>query len=597
MIATGTPIRVLLVEDNPGDAKIIAEIFRDLDHPFRLKTAGTLADGGRAFTEEKADIVLLDLNLPDSFGPATLTKAEALFAGRPIIVLTGFYEEQLGLDLIKKGAQDYLVKGKITGDWLAYSIQYSIERDRIEQKLKARETRLRDILEKSPDGFVVTDKNGTVLFTNHGAELIYGRERSELLQQPLGFEAYTEKTVETRLTRADGRELPLEIRAVEIPWGAENCRLVIMRDLTAVRALETSRDEFISMVSHELRSPLTVIKESLQLVYDGVLGGVTEKQKEMIKIGLENTGRLNNLVDELLDITKMEAGVMPLEITCSDTGALLRGTAVEYSHIAGDAGIKIETVTPDTALETYFDLEKIREVLVNLVSNAIKFTPRGGSIKLSLGRVEDEAVISVEDSGPGIAPDELPRLFNKFAQAGRGRPAGIKGTGLGLAISKGIVEMHHGRIWAESEPGKGCRFSFTLPLQSFEGAAQDLVRREIDRSAARKSKFCSLTLALPGGNGGPAPDTADRVADFLRESLRSSRGMIRRPCGEFTLLLHDTDAGEACKACSYIEKNLPGLAGDWTGGRPQKSFILSYPEDFNDEASFIKKLGEARTEQ
>ena len=593
-------LNVLVVEDNPYDAKIITELFRDIKSGagFSLTFADTLEKAGAAAAAgPPPDILLLDLNLPDSYGPDTLGKAAKLLPDLPIIVMTGFYEEHLGLDLIKKGAQDYLVKGKITGDWLAYSIKYSVERARIERKLKQREKRLEDILEKSPDGVMVARKDGRVLFANHGAELIFGRRREELLRHPFSLETDPEKTIETELRRLDGRKIPLEIRAVETTWDAEPCRLVLLRDLTPVRALQRSRDEFISMISHELRSPLSVVKESLDLVSDGSVGEVTERQREILNIGIENSVRLNRMIDALLDITKIEAGVMPLDICKTDLGMLLQETGRDYARQAADRLVRLALDLPKAPMFTYCDREKVREVLVNLVTNALKFTPEAGAVTLSLRPWEGEALLCVEDTGPGIAPEDIPKLFNKFSQVGGRRPPGAKGTGLGLAISRGIVEMHGGRIWAESGEGSGAKFFVLLPVLPFEAALKAVVRRAIEHSSARNRSFCVISVNFSAGvlAGGPrAQDLGARAERFLKSNMRNSHAILKREDGEFTLLVPDADPREGCRACSYIEKGLADLAGLSQSVTAGLTSMLSFPGDFRDEETCLKKLAEGR---
>ncbi|HAT72707.1 MAG TPA: hypothetical protein DCS63_07815 [Elusimicrobia bacterium] len=593
-------INVLVVEDNPFDAKIITELFRDIKNGavFRLSFADTLEKAGAAARGPvPPDILLLDLNLPDSYGPETLTRAAGLFSDLPIIVMTGFYEEHLGVELIKKGAQDYLVKGKITGDWLAYSIKYSVERAKIERKLKQREERLETILEKSPDGMMVARRDGRLLFVNHGAETILGRRREELLKHPLSLEADPEKTVQTELRRLDGKKIPLEVRTVEIVWDAEPSRLVILRDLSPVRTLESSRDEFISMISHELRAPLTVVKESLDLVYDGVVGEVTDRQKEILKIGIDNSLRLNRLIDALLDITKLEAGVMPLDIAKADLNQLLEETGKDYRNLAAERKIRLVKDLPKSPIFTYCDREKVREVIVNLVSNALKFTPENGKITLSLRPWEGEALICVEDTGPGIEAEDLPRLFNKFSQLGGRRPAGAKGTGLGLAICKGIMELHGGRIWAESTPGKGSKFYLILPMQPFDAALKGVVRREIAMATARNRDFCVIDINFAGRALGAHPRKAElcaRAEAFLKSNMRNSHAILKREEGDFTLVIANADPREGCRACTYVEKGLADLAGLAPTLTSDLTIMLSYPGDFRDEETFIKKMAAAR---
>ncbi len=596
MAEYGAPIQVLVIEDNPYDVKLITEFFHDIkDGNFPLSFAQTLGEAAAFRGPGKADVILLDLNLPDSSGPATLGRAAALFPDLPIIVMTGYYEEGLGLNLIKKGAQDYLVKGKITGDWISYSIRYSIERAKIERRIKNKNSRLRDILEKSPDGFLITRKDGRVLFANHGAETILGRGREELLKRPLTLESDTEKIIETELRRLDGRKIPIEIRAVNIEWNAEACRMVILRDLSAVQTLERHRDEFISRVSHELRSPLTVVKESLSLVFDGVVGEVSERQKEILNIGLQNASRLNRLIDALLDITKIEAGLMPMEISKTDLGALLSVTAAEYACLAVKRGIAIAKELPPAPLAAYLDGERIREVIVNLVSNAIKFTPESGLITLSLRPWEGEALICVENSGPGIDEENIPLLFNKFAQLGGNRQPGTKGTGLGLAISKGIIEMHGGKIWVESQPGKGCKFYILLPVRDHPAALKYVIRREIETGGSRKKGFCVITLALHEKllkDNPAAKELLEKTEAFIHEKMRAAHAMVKNGEGDFTFLLSSVSPQEGCRACTFLDKNISGFAG--LEPAADLTFMLAFPGDFTDAGEYLEKLAAAR---
>ncbi len=593
------PIKVLIVEDNVYDAKLVEELIHGIENGgFVLSFAQSLEQAGRAQEKEDPDIVLLDLNLPDSFGPRTLDRAIEIFGNRPIVVMTGIHEERLGVELIKKGAQDYLVKGKITGDWLGYSIKYSIERGRIMHKMRNREGRLRDIMQKIPDGFLVVNREGSVIFVNRGAEQIFGTSREELLNKPFELEADPENAIETDLRRPDGKKVPVEVRASEIPWNSGPCLLVMLRDLSSVRTLERSRDEFISKVSHELRSPLTVVKEALALIYDGTVGETSSQQKEILKMGLDNADRLNRLIDALLDITKIEAGRMPMNIAKADLRELVSATAGEFSYLAASQKITIHSSVPGAPLAGYFDIDKLREVLTNLMSNALKFTPAGGEINIRLKHWDGEALICVEDTGPGLEAADIPLLFNKFSQVGGAPSKVVKGTGLGLAISRGIVEMHQGRIWVESEPGKGCRFFVLLPLVRFEDLLRRIVRGEIELSSGGKRPFFAINIILPPELSGRAPGEPGLAAgmeEFIRTRLRSSHALLKRADGEFTILLSNSGMKECARICAFIENGLAELAGLPPGKAFNFISALSYPEDFRDEDTFMKKMSEARS--
>ena len=583
-----TPVKILLVEDNEYDAKIVADLFGGLHNGFTLSTADTLRKAGDSDAAEAADVVLLDLNLPDSYGPETLTKAKGLFRDRPIIVMTGYYEEQLGVDLIKRGAQDYLVKGKLTRDWLSYSVYYAIERAKIEAKLRLREQNLREIMEKIPDGFLVAAPDGRALFVNPGAALLLGRRAADLLARPLDLPCDPARPVEAELLRPDGKKIPVEVREVPLHWGGENCRLLMLRDLTPVRALERSRSEFISRVSHELRSPLTVVKESLSLVSDGTAGPASDKQREILQMGLENVERLNRLIDALLDIAKIEAGVMPLNLAGADLRALAAAAAADYAYLAAERHVQLGSGLPPEPLRAWCDADKVREVLDNLLSNALKFTPQGGSVTLSLRPWEGQALFCVENTGAGIEPQDLPKLFTKFAQLGR--EAGVKGTGLGLAICRGIAEMHQGKVWAESEPGRSTRFFLLLPALGFDEAARLLVRREIALAGGNRS-FCSITLALPGDLPGlaGADGAAARIEAFLRTRLRSAHAAVKRRDGQYTVLVSDSGAAECARTVAFLEAGIREMGVIPPGARLTTAALV-YPDDFSDEEGFLRRL-------
>ena len=383
----------------------------------------------------------------------------------------------------------------------------------------------------------------------------------------------------------------MEIRAVEINWDNENCRLVVLRDMTTLQLLERTRDELVSRVSHELRSPLTVVKESLELVYDGTVGEATGKQREILKMGLENVARLNRLIDAVMDITKIEAGVMPMYMAQTDLGQTLASTAADYTHQAAERKVQLSAELPPSPIFSWCDQDKLREVLTNLVSNALKFTPPGGQVQLSLRPWEGEALFCVENSGPGIPPEDLPQLFGKFAQLGSGK---AKGTGLGLAISRGLVEMHRGRIWAESEPGKGCKFLVLLPELSFADALSLMVGREITL-AAGKHKFCVLSLTLPRDLPTPPGEASPGAAveTFLRASLRNCHATIRNMGWDYVLLLPNSGLKEYAKVFARLDHGLcelfslpPGKGINYISG-------LFYPEDFTDEQGLAEKIGSA----
>lgn len=222
------------------------------------------------------------------------------------------------------------------------------------------------------------------------------------------------------------------------------------------------RDHFVSMVSHELRNPLTALEGSLQVILDNAVASGMQEQKEMLEIALRSIMRLSRITDDLLAIAKLEAGKTREVKTFFNMNELVKEVVVLFEELAQKRGLQLKMSFPSKAVEVYADRDKIARVFTNLLSNALKFCQKG-FIEISVSESGEEVQCGVADTGRGIAPEALGRVFSKFEQFGRSVDGVEKGTGLGLSICKEIVELHGGKIWVTSELGKGTTFSFTLP--------------------------------------------------------------------------------------------------------------------------------------
>jgi len=229
-----------------------------------------------------------------------------------------------------------------------------------------------------------------------------------------------------------------------------------------LKELDQLKTDFLSTVSHELRTPIAVMRGGVSLCLDGVAGEVTEMQRDILTDTLENVDRLNRLVTDLLDVTKIEAGKVQLRRSTVDLCEIVNKIYKEYMRQAEEKGISLTVELPETPVYTFVDSDKVVQIFNNLVSNAVRYTKKGGNITLAEKEKKEFVECRVSDTGVGIAKENIPRLFLKFEQFGRVEGSEYKGTGLGLVIVKGMVEMHGGRIWVESELGKGTTFRFTL---------------------------------------------------------------------------------------------------------------------------------------
>jgi len=358
-------------------------------------------------------------------------------------------------------------------------------------------TRQRElILESVGDGIYGIDLEGRLTFINQTGAKALGYTAEELTGRDLHdviHHSHSDGTPYTKSTnpilqalrrcesirmrdevfwRQDGTAFPVEYSASPLlEEGQISGMVVAFQDVSERRRLDRMKDEFISTVSHELRTPLTSLRASLGLISSGTLDKRPEKQRQMVEMAIGNCDRLIRLVNDILDFDKVEKGNLPLDRQPVEAIDLLRRAADVAYSAASHARITVRVNA--AAVRVLADEERILQVLNELVSNAIKFSPQETTIRLSAehgqARPEQpaepaEVCFTVEDQGRGIAQEKLERIFDRFQQGDASDSRALGGTGLGLALCRSIVEQHGGRIWAESTPGKGSRFHFTLPV-------------------------------------------------------------------------------------------------------------------------------------
>ncbi len=332
--------------------------------------------------------------------------------------------------------------------------------------------KLAAILEGTADAVVVTDVAGRIALLNRAAEHAFDlsapvsgqpiAEALPALATLFSRAAGSGETVTGELTTADGRVRFCSLSPVPaVGWVA------ILQDITYLKELDRLKSEFVSTVSHDLRSPLTAVRGYADLL--SVLGPLTEEQQDAVERIRRAVEQMNELITDLLDLGKIEAGIEMEMSPCSLVEIVLE--AVEtLSPRAVEKGLNLAVeIGRDTPL-VRGNAGRLRQVVVNLVDNAVKYTPAGGSIRVRLDRDEKEVTFSVSDTGIGIAPEDQKMLFQKFYRIRTPQTDGISGTGLGLAICRSIVEQQGGRIWVRSAPGQGSTFFFSLPIPSEAGS-------------------------------------------------------------------------------------------------------------------------------
>jgi len=354
------PIKsILLVEDNPGDARLLREMFsEDTTYNSRLTHVMCMKDAETYLARHEVDIILVDLGLPDAQGLTAVRRAHATAPSVTLVVLTGLDDESLAAQAMQEGAQDYLIKGQITTRGLLRALRYATERKR----------------------------------------------------------------------------------------------------------LERLKDEFVATVSHELRTPLTSISASLGLLVGQWAGKLPDSAARLLLIAHKNSQRLVRLVSDILDIEKMESGEVVFDMKRVEVCPLVEQTIEANRGFAKGYGVRVRLDPECKPVDVRADPDRLAQIVINLISNAIKFSPPGEEVVVGAETHGEIVRISVRDHGHGIPAEFRPRIFEKFAQADATDARQKGGTGLGLSIVKRIVERLGGEVGFDDAPGGGTIFHVDLPV-------------------------------------------------------------------------------------------------------------------------------------
>jgi signal transduction histidine kinase/GGDEF domain-containing protein len=307
-----------------------------------------------------------------------------------------------------------------------------------------------------------------------------------------------------------------------------------------LRKIDAMKSEFVSIASHELRTPLAAIKNSVQLMLSGKTGEINENQAKFLSMAERNINRLTNILNDLLNLSRIESGKIELKFKDLELRQLIELTASSLRPQADGKSIQIEVEVPEQIPAVYGDPEKIEQILTNLIGNSIKFTPDGGKILITAKFLSPEreggprhtVAVSVKDTGIGIPLEHLESIFEKFHQVEDSLHRSVSGTGLGLAITKGLVEAHQGKIWAESEVEKGSTFTFTLPISA--GERRDphfrfILDKEFQRAQENDSPLTLFLIQVLDERGEIEKILLDKLEEKIKQCLcRNADILLRR---------------------------------------------------------------------
>lgn len=393
----------------------------------------------------------------------------------------------------------------------------------------------------------------------------------------------------------------LEIQA----WGLQKANVGI-KDLykeleiktREVEKLNQVKSDFVSMVSHELRTPLTVTREAISQVLDGVCGEINKEQKQFLFMSIEGIDRLSRLIENLLDISKIEAHKIELKRELIDIVSLAKEVSSSFTSAFQSKGLEIKYNFPKDKIELYVDKDRITQVFMNLISNALKFTP-AGYIEVSIVDKENVVECVVSDTGIGIQEEDLPKVFSKFEQFGREFESAEKGTGLGLAISKGIIELHRGKIWVESKLGQGTKISFTLPKYSPRELFKEYVTNGL-AEAIKEGAFLSIiifevknydTLQEKLGQDKIA-SIMHSLEQLIKTGLRRKADVSIKDTRAILVALPEADKKGAWSTAERLKSSLDDyLSKEGLAKEIEVDFrVASFPEDANTAEELLNKL-------
>ena len=443
-------------------------------------------------TKEAVDIILLDLKMPVMNGEEVLEKSHDQYPDIPVIIITGHGTVDTAVECMKKGAYDFITKPFQIDEFLL-TIKRAAEKKNLEQKarqfqeenirnlydLNLEKTRLKTIINCLANGVMVTNRNHEVVL--HNPALMRLMEISKNIENPIPLKSIIDnKDFMATLKQIQSNEASESefvsqeintgkniLRAISAPaLGPDNSivgSVTVLEDISAFKQLDEMKSDFVNMVAHELRSPLVSIRQQNSVLVEGLAGPLQEKQQNFLEKGMKKIDSLLELINDLLDIAKIEAGKAIQHQVPVNIGQMISDTVSLMEPRAKEQGITL-TYSCHNLKPVMADPKNIEEIFNNLITNAINYSPDGGNVTVSAQGFGEYLEIKVSDTGVGIPPEELPKIFDKFYRVKSPKTRQVMGTGLGLAIVKGVVEAHRGTIDVESVPDKGTTFRILLPV-------------------------------------------------------------------------------------------------------------------------------------
>ncbi len=480
---SAVPPKILVIDDEARIRDACRAVLKEAGYD--VTTAEDGAKGLACIEKTPFDIVLLDLMMPSMSGFEVLAKVRSLHSDTVVIVITGYATVEHSIEAMKSGAFDFIPK-PFTPDHLRVTVSKAIDYMRALRDIADTRSRIRTMIQRLSDGVMCTNQENRVVMVNPAflqmvgytgvvsavgrrcdAVISIARIRQTIAQT---LAASGEDTVERTDEIEHGEDAEGEPRILSVrctPFqdhaGSTMGVITVLHDITTLKKLDRIKSEFVSRVSHEIRGPMNSVLMQLQVILDGLAGKVTDKQQEILARASEKIRNLAQMATELLDLSRIESGLISQEMEKIDLSRLLR-EQIEFQRPRAEAeSIRLELDAPDRLPPMTGHCRNLDEVFSNLIGNAIKYTPKGGRVTVTASSGLESLTVKVADTGIGIAEEDQKRLFQRFYRVRNEQTRYIQGTGLGLSLVKKIVESHKGRVEVESRPGRGTTFSVSFP--------------------------------------------------------------------------------------------------------------------------------------
>jgi len=484
---------VLVVDDEKVVRDGCGRILRP--EGLQVLTAENGQDALEVLDRESTNLILCDLKMPIMGALEVLEAVGRRHPDIPVIIITGHGTVESAVECMKRGAYDFVTK-PFRADHLVLVVRRALEKQALERRarqlqeerarslydLAAEQSRIRTIVSCMADGVLVTTPDLEVVLHNPAATRLLdclpsaspGSVLSDYInEQNLG------KALRSLLANAGGE---VECITQELVAGGKHLRalsalvyglerqvlgtVTVLHDVTSFRELDEMKSNFVRHVSHELRAPLSAIKQQHSVILDGLAGELTGKQKELLNRAQDKIQGLLDMINDLLDLAKMESGHGFLQLVPLNLADILERVISLMRAKAEGQRLLLDLRLPEDLPLVQADARSIEEVFTNLISNGINYSPDGGTVSVSATASGEYLEVRVSDSGVGIAPEEIPKIFDKFYRVKHPQTRKVIGTGLGLSIVKGIIEEHRGSVEVESKPGIGTTFRVLLPTIS-----------------------------------------------------------------------------------------------------------------------------------